>query len=63
MRTFHEQQDEGNHVTPIRLSYHGQSHYNSIIPKDWTVSMALVTSDPGFIEKEAIEWAEKNAIN
>lgn len=63
MRTFHEQQDENAHVTPIRLSYHGQSHYNSMVPKGWTVSEALVDSDPGVIEKEAIEWSEKNAID
>ena len=63
MRTFHEGQEEGNTVIPIRLSYHGKSHYNTIVPKEWTVSCALVTSEPGFIEKEALEWSEKNAID
>ena len=64
MRTFHEQQDaEAAQVTPIRLSYHGQSHYNSMVPKGWTVSLALVESDPGVMEKEAIEWAQQSAID
>jgi hypothetical protein len=34
MKTFHEEGD----VTPFRLSYHGNSHYNSIVPKEWTPS-------------------------
>ena len=30
MRTFHEVLDPNSRVQPIRLSYHGQSHYNSV---------------------------------
>lgn len=30
MRTFHEEQHHGQSTKPIRLSYHGSEHYNSI---------------------------------
>jgi len=31
MRTFHESAGFGSRLTPIRLSYHGNSHFNSIV--------------------------------
>ena len=31
MRTFHEEQNKGGALEPIRLSYHGGEHYNSIV--------------------------------
>ena len=34
MRTFYETQDSSKE--PFRLSYHGKSHYNSIMPISWT---------------------------
>jgi len=30
LRTFHEEQHRNSGVKPIRLSYHGSEHYNSI---------------------------------
>jgi hypothetical protein len=51
MRTFHEfigpQQ-------PIRLSYHGASHYNAIVPLDWNYEKVFVTTEPGAFEEKAI---------
>ena len=69
MKTFHEQaeandqieykNDLGDHVvetiTPFRLSFHGNSHYNCIVKTDWTTSEALLGDlEPGKIEDEAI---------
>lgn len=62
MKTFHEQNGDGELVTPLRLSYHGGSHYNCIVPIDWTCSEALITNEPGLIEEEAISWAESNEL-
>mmetsp|Transcript_7181 Transcript_7181/g.6275 ORF Transcript_7181/g.6275 Transcript_7181/m.6275 type:complete len:104 (-) Transcript_7181:594-905(-) len=33
MRTFHESEEDGQE--PFRLSYHGRSHYNSVVCKEW----------------------------
>ena len=52
MRTFHEHPD--SLVEPIRLSYHGKSHYNAVVPIGWTKDMIYVKSSPGQIEDEAI---------
>jgi OTU domain-containing protein 5 len=41
MRTFHEQEKARK---PIRLSYHGSSHYNSVVKLGWTLSDALLQS-------------------
>lgn len=54
MRTFHEQ--EGSDV-PFRLSYHGRSHYNSIIPLDWNYDKVFISSTPGEAEDEAIKMS------
>lgn len=51
MRTFHET-DGGEE--PIRLSYHGQSHYNSIVPLNWNYEKVYVKRKPGEVEEEAI---------
>lgn len=52
MRTFHEQ--DGN-SEPIRLSYHGKSHYNSIVPLNWTYEKVFIKTKPGELEDEAIK--------
>lgn len=52
MRTFHESKD--GTTLPIRLSYHGESHYNSIIMKDNEFTPLLSTT-PGDREKEALK--------
>jgi OTU domain-containing protein 5 len=31
MRTFHEDQHKSRDVRPIKLSYHGNEHYNSVV--------------------------------
>ena len=68
LRCFHEDKhfDENQYIlTPIRLSYHGQKHYNSIIPleednyKFQAYKNSLITSEPGKFEDKII----KNAIN
>lgn len=38
MRTFHEEQDDSRIREPIRLSFHGQNHFNSIVPFTWDPS-------------------------
>lgn len=47
MRTFHEQEKARE---PIRLSYHGSSHYNSVVKLGWTLSDSLLQSEPGQVE-------------
>ncbi|CAG9326059.1 unnamed protein product [Blepharisma stoltei] len=54
MRTFHESYGEG---TPIRLAYHGRSHYNSIIGKDG--HEPLLTSRPGEFEEIRIQLTKR----
>ena len=44
MRTFHEQ--EGG-AEPFRLSYHGKSHYNSVIPNNWCKDDIYIKTNPG----------------
>ena len=51
MKTFHEQKSTAE---PIRLSYHGKSHYNSVVPKDWNYEKVIVKSEPGYLEDEAL---------
>jgi hypothetical protein len=51
MRTFHEK--DGTEI-PFRLSYHGRSHYNSIVPLNWNYDKVFFKSKPGHIEDEAI---------
>ena len=52
MRTFHEHCD--NMVEPIRLSYHGMSHYNAVVPMSWTKDSIYVKTQPGEVEEKAI---------
>lgn len=68
LKTFHENsstfnrieslnEDKGTHY-PIRLSYHGKAHYNSIIPNDDNLSLfkeALISTKPGELEDMMIE--------
>lgn len=54
MRTFHEQEDERNRV-PIRLSYHGKSHYNSVVPLNWQPFNKLEGGEVGSIEDFSIQ--------
>ena len=43
------------------LSYHGNSHYNCIVPSTWTAGDAILgETPPGQIEEEAIQWARKD---
>ena len=53
MRTFQEQ-DEGRDKIPIRLSYHGKNHYNSVVRYDWQPSDALFKSVPGIYEESVM---------
>lgn len=60
MRTFHEEQNkEGNqarrHIKPIRLSYHGNEHYNSIIQINDNQSDQILPADPGELEERALK--------
>ena len=48
-------------VMPFMLSFHGNSHYNCIVPTTWTSAGAILGDlEPGKIEEEAIQWAEKD---
>ena len=52
MRTFHE--SHGSEGTqPIRLSYHGKSHFNSIMPFN-EGEHAFLRSRPGVVEQAAV---------
>ena len=60
MRTFHESEFEGGN--PMRVSYHGKCHYNSIILIDGGKQEAGM--EPGWQEDEAISSAlERKARN
>jgi hypothetical protein len=52
MRTFHEQ--DGSEE-PFRLSYHGKSHYNSIVPLGWNYEKVFFKTKPGEVEDESIK--------
>ena len=52
MRTFHEHCD--SQVEPIRLSYHGKSHYNAVVPVGWTSDRVYERETPGVVEDRAI---------
>ena len=56
LRTFHEQQTSNSAVTSLKLSYHGQQHYNSVVDTRWTPAEALESGEPGAVENEAIEF-------
>lgn len=58
MRTFHEQALTEELIVPIRLSYHGQSHYNSIVETSWNYEKTLIKTKPGQIEDEAIQHSK-----
>jgi OTU domain-containing protein 5 len=53
IRTFHEDQGTGR---PIRLAYHGQSHYNSIVDEQGQGKMIETT--PGEFEREFLTRAK-----
>lgn len=54
MRTFHEQKDNPD-LIPIRLSYFGCNHYDSITPIDKEkFRNSLLESEPGMVEDQAI---------
>jgi hypothetical protein len=55
MRTFHE--SEGKYE-PFRLSYHGQSHYNLVVPFTWTKEDVFVSQEPGEVEKYALQMSK-----
>ena len=64
MRTFHEvDSEEGENLQqdePFRLSYHGKSHYNSIVWKKWTKEDVYIKEQPGVVEDEAISISKEN---
>jgi hypothetical protein len=64
MKTFHESKEDGEVNKVFRLSYQGNSHYNSIIPADWEDSnmRSRCFYDPfkeGEVEREAIKWSQE----
>lgn len=58
MRTFHEHCD--SQVEPIRLSYHGKSHYNALVPVGWTARLAFINEEPGIFEDRVIQMYNKD---
>ena len=72
LKCFHEDKcyDNNRYIsTPIRLSYHGQKHYNSVIPleeakfKFETYKNSLIKTKPGKYEDKAIGIAINNEKN
>ena len=53
MKTFHENKDEDDNRI-FRLSFHGNSHYNSIITLNEQVGGFFNPIDAGKIELEAL---------
>ena len=73
LRCFHEDKklysdnrNKGIIITPIRISYHGRKHYNSIVPmKDDTNKYRdyidnIIRTKPGEYEKKIISFAKDN---
>jgi hypothetical protein len=58
MRTFHEHCDA--QIEPIRLSYHGKSHYNAVVPIGWTKDKVYEHDSPGEVEDRAIAMIKKD---
>ena len=58
MRTFHEGNPAAQalkaNLQPLRLSFHGNNHYNSIVPITWQSGNKLLELQPGFIEDDRI---------
>ena len=70
LRCFHEDKnDYDRNVIPIRLSYHGRKHYNSVIPlKDAEYKFKmyiinLIQTNPGVYEEKIIKIAKDNEDN
>ena len=57
LRTFHEM---SNGRAPLRLAYHGGSHYNSIISSDF---QPLLTTVPGEVEAQALHIARTRSMS
>ena len=55
MRTFHEQVGTEE---PFRLSYHGQNHYNSILPTNWNYEKVYIQQEPGRFEEESLKQSK-----
>ena len=73
LRCFHEDKklylnntNKGIVITPIRLSYHGRKHYNSIAPKKDDTNKYrdyldnIIRTKPGEYEKKIISFAKDN---
>ncbi|KAL4467723.1 hypothetical protein ABPG74_013058 [Tetrahymena malaccensis] len=60
MRTFHENQDKFKVNEPIRLSYHGECHYNSIKSLNHE---KLIQEKIGVVEEESIQSARNRQKN
>ena len=58
MRTFNESNPEVQvlkvNKEPLRLSFHGHNHYNSIMPITWQDGNRLTELQPGVIEDNRI---------
>ena len=55
MRTFHEGEEGQQGPEPIRVSYHGRSHYNAVIGANWDPQNdKLIKTEPGQIEAQAL---------
>lgn len=59
MRTFHEEYQKVNGIQPIRLSYHGREHYNSIVKIGEDKEEEKFDNLPGELEQYAIELSRK----
>lgn len=72
LKTFHENNnfnrfgsrsdsaDNKNKSNKIMITYHGSSHYNSLVPLDETLfNKKLLKTKPGILEKNAIENLKK----
>jgi len=71
LKTFHENEDNNlrrierkkDDTLPIRLSYHGRAHYNSIVPTDINqYKEQLIQTYIGKYESKALEQAKLRVI-
>lgn len=56
LRTFHEVSAGGHHRPPMRLSFYGGGHYDSIVGPDH--HQHLLQTQPGVTERTRIQWSQ-----
>ena len=58
MKTFHEEKDSLEKLAVLRISFHGESHYNSVVIEGWKPENCVYSpKEAGEVEQEAIQYS------